>query len=88
MKESNKMNGSVGLLAEAMRKVFQEATAQAVEPVMEEMTAMEERLDNKIDGHAENLDKRISTAETNMSAQFGQQKKDISDEIKRQLVKR
>ncbi|MDE0412106.1 MAG: hypothetical protein OXI37_07840 [Gammaproteobacteria bacterium] len=37
MSESNKLNGSVGLLAKAMKQVFTEAVEGTVEPIHEEL---------------------------------------------------
>ena len=51
---SQKANGSVDLLAKAMRQVFQEATEKAVEPVTdlvgeikEELVGVNKRLDSQ-----------------------------------------
>ncbi len=75
MGEGKKLNGSVDLLAKAMRQVFQEATQQAVEPVMDEMMKMEDRLDKKIDN-------AVETTNSNMQAQFAEQDKKIGKLIK------
>ena len=76
MSKGEKLNGSVDILAKAMKQVFQEATAQAVEPVMEEMTAMEKRLDKKIDS-------AVETTNGNMQAQFAKQEEKVAKQGKK-----
>ena len=47
---SDKLNGSVQRLGEAMRDVFVGAVDRAVDPLHAEMKAMEGRLNERIDG--------------------------------------
>ena len=64
------LNGSVNLLADAMRKVFTEAVEGAVDPLRTEMKAMrteirddmnsmEKRLEAKIDTRADTTDQNV-----------------------------
>ena len=60
------LNGSVNLLADAMRRVFTEAVEGAVDPLRTEMKAMrtdmrdmETRLEAKIDARAETTDQNV-----------------------------
>ena len=82
MSDSKRLNGSVDLLAKAMRQVFQEATQQAVEPVMDEMVKMEDRLDKKIDTVNQNMQDKIDTVNQNMQSQFAEQEKKIGKMVK------
>ena len=77
MTDKAKLNGSVNMLADAMRRVFTEAVEGAVEPLREdlksaqstgdallsEMAHMEKRL-------ADRIDKRASTTDENVQAQI------------------
>ena len=82
------LNGSVDLLANAMRQVFTEAMQQAVEPVRKDMenmetrlnksmSNMEDRLDKRMDGLKDDFTKQIDTTNENMQAQFAEQQKKI-----------
>lgn len=80
--EKNKaLNGSVDLLAQAMRQVFTEAVADGILPVQESMERMEGRLNEKID-------KGLDTTNKNVQAQLAAHRKDIAGDMKKALAKR
>ena len=86
---AEKLNGSVDLLAQAMRQVFSEAVEVAVEPVKEsvdalrtEMRDMEGRIDKNMDRMEERLNARTDTTNENMQAQFAEQEKKIGQLLK------
>ena len=68
------MNGSVNLLANAMRDVFQDCMTATRMAVKEDMDAMEGRLSERIDS----VDDQIQTTNENMQSQFSQQEKKIA----------
>jgi len=70
MNES-KLNGSADLLAQAFRKVVEDATEGALEPMLDEMGKMEERL-------TERIDTGLKTTNENMQGQFAAQEKQIA----------
>ena len=47
MGKPGKLNGSVDLLAKAMRQVFKEAVEEAIEPKRKDMTAAKGRLERR-----------------------------------------
>ncbi|MDE0532281.1 MAG: hypothetical protein OXI01_12655 [Albidovulum sp.] len=74
------LNGSVNLLADAMRKVFTEAVEVAVEPLTTQVSALRTNVaDMRTEIHSmeERLNKRIDTTNENMQAQFAEQEKKI-----------
>ncbi len=75
-KSKNKMNGSVDLLAKALKGVVSEAIEANNDVILDEMGKMEERLNSRID-----------TTNENVSAQFATQAKHISEEIDKRLGK-
>ena len=75
-RNTNKLNGSVDLLAQAMRKVFKEATQEAVEPVIDLIADSEKRLENKIDSAVEATNK-------NVQAELSQHRKDVAADVKK-----
>ena len=75
-KSKNKMNGSVDLLAKALKGVVSEAIEANNDVILDEMGKMEERLNSRID-----------TTNENVSAQFATQAKYISEEIDKRLGK-
>lgn len=82
----NSLNGSVDLLADAMRKVFSEAVEGAVEPLRDDvkgmrsdMSAMEGRLNEKID-------KGLQTTNENVQSQLAQNRQEISEDVKTALA--
>ena len=79
------LNGSVDLLAKAMRAVFTEAVEGAIKPlrkdvgeIRKDMGAMETRLNTRIDAG-------LTTTNENMQAQLAQQRKDVSSDVRRIL---
>ncbi len=89
----NTLNGSLYRLAMAMRDVFTEAVQEGVEPVnnaiggiRKDMTAMEGRLNKKIDDGLEATNKMINeglkTTNKNVQGQLAQNRKDISADVK------
>ncbi len=100
--DQNKMNGSADLLAKAIRQVFVETQENAfsligqVEGRLESkidrstkitqennaslISQVEERLENKID-------QSTNTTNENMQKQLAQHRKDIAEDIKRQIRK-
>lgn len=84
MMSKNKMNGSVGLLADAMRKVFQEGIESAIAPVEEAVTGLRDDMKDMRDdmkNMEERLDQKIGTTNQNMQAQFAEQEKRIGQLI-------
>lgn len=68
MMAEKSLNGSVGLLADAMRKVFSEAVEDAVEPLRDDIAGISDGMATKAD---------IKTTNENMQAQFAEQEKKI-----------
>ena len=52
----SKMNGSVELLAKAMRKVFTEAVAEGVQPVKDAVDGLKQDVDKRMDNVDSHLD--------------------------------
>ena len=89
---AEKLNGSVDMLANAMRQVFKEAVEGAVEPTHKEvkalrtdMQSMEGRLNTKIDATEERLNERIDTTNENVQAQLAQHREDVRADIREAL---
>jgi len=84
----DKMNGSVDLLAKAMRQVFTEAVEDAVEPLREDVKDIRENMTTKDDLKAVEgrLDKKIDdgqrTTNENVQAQLAQHRQDIASDVK------
>ena len=83
-KDAKKLNGSVELLVDAMKKVFQEGIQGAIEPVRadikevrSDMKGMETRLNNDMKGMETRLSDDIDTTNQNMQAQFAKQEEKI-----------
>jgi len=76
MSRSN-LNGSVDLLADAMRRVFKEAVEEAVQPLADQM-------ETGFRDQRTEFNDRIQTTDENMAAQFVAQEKKISRLIKGQ----
>ena len=82
MSTKPKLNGSVDLLASAMRQVFSEAVSDAVKPihkdmqgirkdvqdVRKDMVSMEGRLNDRIDTTNKNVQAQLATQEEKISA--------------------
>ena len=63
---NDKLNGSVDLLAQAMRKVFVEATEVAVEPLRQELGEM----------------KKAMITQDSLSVQLHKNRKDVVSDVK------
>ena len=72
------LNGSVELLANAMRTVFSEAVEGAVAPLRDGIAGISDGMATKAD---------IKTTNENMQSQFAQHRKDISEDVKSVLAK-
>ena len=94
----NHLNGSVELLAKAMRKVFVEAVQEGIEPLSKKFDGLEGRFDklggrmdklegrmDKLEGNVEKLDTRMSNMESNVQAQLAQNRKDIANDVRKAL---
>lgn len=86
------LNGSVNVLADAMRQVFTEAVEKTAEPLQNEMKAMrtdmrdmEGRLNKKIDATEKRLNKRVDTTNENVQAQLAQHREDVRADIQEAL---
>ena len=67
------LNGSVNLLADAMRKVFTESVENAIEPLTQQVKALRTEV-HDMEGH---LNKRIDTTNKNMQEMEGRLNKSI-----------
>ena len=59
----SKMNGSVDLLAKAMRSVFTEAVAEGVQPVKDAVDGLKKDVDkrmDRVDSHLADLSTRVT----------------------------
>ena len=77
------LNGSVELLAKAMRAVFSEAVEGAVEPLRKDMKGARDdmlAMEGRLNAH-------INTTNENVQGQLAQHRKDISDDVKGALAK-
>ena len=73
MTESGKLNGSVNMLAKAMRTVFSEAVEGAVAPLRDDIAGISDGMATKAD---------IKTTNENMQTQFAEQEKKIGQLLK------
>ncbi len=89
---TEKLNGSIELLAKAMHDVFRESIEAGLAPMQKNMEDMENRLSEKIGTTNESLEtrltKQINTTNENVQAQLAQHRKDIAMDIRKQLAKR
>ena len=74
-----RLNGSVVLLAQAMRQVFTEAVDGAVRPLTDEVKALRTEVHDMED----RLNTRIDTTNDNVQAQFAEQEKKIGKMLAR-----
>ena len=74
MGEKTELNGSVDLLAKAMRQVFQEGIETATAPIRQNMAEIRQDMAEM----REDLSQQIHTTNENMQAQFAEQEKKIS----------
>ncbi len=73
MSANSNLNGSVDLLANAMRKVFGEAVEGAVNPLTTEVKALR----TEVVALRTEVNDKIDTTNENMQAQFAEQQKKI-----------
>ncbi len=74
------LNGSVDLLADAMRKVFKEAVEGAVQPLTDQVKAVR----TEVGDLRTEVNDQIKTTNENMGAQFAAQEEKIGKLIKGQ----
>ena len=87
MSEKSPLNGSVELLADAMRKVFSEAVEGAVKPLTTEVSAFRTEVNDKfaevnnkfaeVNNKIAEVNNNIDTTNANMQVQFAEQEKKI-----------
>lgn len=88
-KKKDNLNGSVELLARAIQGVVTEAVGKGNEIVLDEMIAMEGRLNQRIDDTNQRIDgtnQMLGNTNQNMQSQFARQEKMIA-EINRKGVR-
>ena len=88
-KKKDNLNGSVELLARAIQGVVTEAVGKGNEIVLDEMIAMEGRLNQRIDDTNQSIDntnQMLGNTNQNMQSQFARQEKMIA-EINRKFVR-
>ena len=81
-KKKDNLNGSVELLARAIQGVVTEAVGKGNEIVLDEMIAMEGRLNQRIDDtnqSIENTNQMLGNTNQNMQSQFARQEKMIAE---------
>ena len=95
MSKGKKLNGSVDLLAQAMKKVFSEAVEGAVTPLTTEvktlrgeMHGMRDEMHGMEGRMEERLAKGLKTTNENVQAQLAQNREDIRNDVKDALAKR
>jgi len=84
MDDRNKMNGSLDLLASAMRDVFSEAMISVRNGMKADLKDMEGRLNLRID----ETNARIGTTNQNMAAMFSEQEKKVGEMMDKKLDRR
>ena len=88
MADKEHLNGSVDLLASAMRSVFTECMDSVRNGMRADLRDMEGRLNKRIDGlvdRVDGLEKRLDTTDANMAAQFADQEKKIGEIVEKKL---
>ena len=86
-KKKDNLNGSVELLARAIQGVVTEAVGKGNEIVLDEMIAMEGRLNRRIDDTNQRIDdtnQMLGNTNQNMQSQFARQEEMIT-EINRKI---
>ena len=81
-KKKDNLNGSVELLARAIQGVVTEAVGKGNEIVLDEMIAMEGRLNQRIDNTNQRIDdtnQMLGNTNQNMQSQFARQEKMIAE---------
>ena len=80
MMAKEKINGSVDLLAKAMRQVFTEAVEEGVEPIRKDIAEIKENVTG--------LKGDIKQTNKNVQTQLAQNRKDITADVKKALKDR
>ena len=78
-------NGSVDLLASAMRQVFTEAVEGAVEPINNQMKALRTDMHDMEERLNERIDTGLKTTNENVQAQLAQHREDVRADIQEAL---
>ena len=78
MNQAERFNGSVDLLANAMRTVVSEAVLEGIKPVREDMRAMEGRLRKEIETGLRNTNESFQ-------AQLAEHREEVAKEVKSAL---
>ena len=79
--DKDRLNGSVNLLADAMRKVFHESVQGAVEPVATEVKALRTEVHDMEGRINKRIDEGLKTTNENVQAQLAQHRKDINEDM-------
>lgn len=91
MNQSDRLNGSVDLLARAMRTVVSEAVQEGIKPAREDMRDMEGRLKKEIEtglrNTNENVQAQLAQHRKDVSAQLAKNRKDVAEDFKRELAR-
>ena len=91
MDQSDGLNGSVDLLARAMRTVFSEAVQGGVKSVREDIRDMEGRLKKEIETGLkdtnENVQAQLAQHRKDVAAQLARTRKDVAKDFRRELTK-
>ena len=86
MAGGDKLNGSVDLLAKAMRQVFQEAVEGAVEPIADQVKALRtdtHDLKTEVSNLRTDMDERFERVETDMQNGFAELRPPEADDATR-----
>ena len=91
MDQSDGLNGSVDLLARAMRTVFSDAVQEGVKPVREDIRDMEGRLKKEIETGLkdtnENVQAQLAQHRKDVATQLARTRKDVAKDFRRELAK-
>ena len=85
--DPTRLNGSVDALANALRDVVYEATAMAVEPVLDRLGTVETRLGTVETGMGA-METRMGAMESNVQAQLAQHRKDVASDVRSMFEER
>ncbi len=88
---TGKLNGSIDLLAKAMRDVFKESLEAGLVPVRKDINDMRENIDDlreNMESMENRLAGQIKTTNENVQAQLAQHRKDIAADVKKLLAGR
>ena len=77
--EGSKLNGSMDLLAKALRRVVTEAVEEGSAPVSTEIKALRTEV-HDMEGR---LNERIDTTNENVQAQLAQHREDVSEDVRK-----